>query len=98
MDYLQLVFVFTAYGPWGRPEWLFLIYKKYFRGRSIDVYNNGNCKRDFTFIDDVIESIIRLMKKVPMSDFNMGISSLLPLQVGPLLIYLMWAIHNLRFI
>ncbi len=70
---------FTAYGPWGRPDMaLFLFTKNILEGRSIDVYNNGNCKRDFTFIDDVIESIIRLMKKVPMSDFNMGISSLTP--------------------
>jgi UDP-glucuronate 4-epimerase len=60
---------FTVYGPWGRPDMaLFLFTKAILEGRSIDVYNHGKMKRDFTYIDDIIEGVIRVMDKIPKSD------------------------------
>lgn len=57
---------FTVYGPWGRPDMaLFLFTKAIIEGNSIDVYNNGNMKRDFTYVDDIVESIFRLSAKPP---------------------------------
>jgi UDP-glucuronate 4-epimerase len=53
---------FTVYGPWGRPDMaLFLFTKSIIEGKEIEVYNNGEMMRDFTYVDDVIESIVRLM-------------------------------------
>lgn len=55
---------FTVYGPWGRPDMaLFLFTKAIFEGRPIDVFNFGKMSRDFTYIDDVVESIIRVHDK-----------------------------------
>jgi UDP-glucuronate 4-epimerase len=60
---------FTVYGPWGRPDMaLFLFTNAMFEGRSIDVYNNGQMARDFTYIDDIVESISRLIPKPPVPD------------------------------
>lgn len=57
---------FTVYGPWGRPDMaLFKFTKAILEGRPIDVYNNGNMVRDFTYIDDLAESIVRLTDAVP---------------------------------
>jgi UDP-glucuronate 4-epimerase len=57
---------FTVYGPWGRPDMaLFLFTKAILEGKPIDVYNNGNMRRDFTYIDDIIEGVIRVMTKIP---------------------------------
>jgi UDP-glucuronate 4-epimerase len=57
---------FTAYGPWGRPDMaLFLFTKAILENRPIDVYNKGNMRRDFTYIDDIIEGVFRLTEKVP---------------------------------
>ena len=57
---------FTVYGPWGRPDMaLFLFTKAILEGRSIDVYNFGKMKRDFTYVDDVVEGISRLIPHVP---------------------------------
>jgi len=56
---------FTVYGPYGRPDMaLFLFTKSILEGKPIDVYNNGNMKRDFTYVDDIVESIVRL---IPMA-------------------------------
>lgn len=53
---------FTVYGPWGRPDMaLFLFTKAIIEGRPIEVYNHGNMKRDFTYVDDIVESIVRLL-------------------------------------
>lgn len=50
---------FTAYGPWGRPDMaLFMFTKKIINGETIDIFNNGEHKRDFTFIDDIVEGIV----------------------------------------
>lgn len=57
---------FTVYGPWGRPDMaLFLFTKAILEGRPIDVFNHGKMKRDFTYIDDIVEGVIRVMKKPP---------------------------------
>lgn len=57
---------FTVYGPWGRPDMaLFLFTKKILEGNEIEVYNSGKMKRDFTYVDDIVEGIIRLMPKPP---------------------------------
>jgi UDP-glucuronate 4-epimerase len=57
---------FTVYGPYGRPDMaLFKFTKAILAGEPIDVYNNGNMVRDFTYIDDLAESIVRLTKAVP---------------------------------
>ncbi|MEO1281663.1 MAG: NAD-dependent epimerase [Pseudomonadota bacterium] len=56
---------FTVYGPWGRPDMsLFLFTRKILAGEPIDVFNHGKHKRDFTFIDDIVEGVIRTMDKV----------------------------------
>ena len=57
---------FTVYGPWGRPDMaLFLFTKAILEDQPIDVYNQGNMKRDFTYIDDIIEGIYRVAAKIP---------------------------------
>ena len=64
---------FTVYGPWGRPDMaLFLFTKAILEGRAIDVYNHGEMTRDFTFIDDIVEGVIRVNDKTAISnkDFN----------------------------
>ena len=55
---------FTVYGPWGRPDMaLFLFTKAMMEGRKIDVFNNGEMVRDFTYIDDIVEGVIRVLDK-----------------------------------
>ncbi len=57
---------FTVYGPWGRPDMaLFLFTKKILADEPIDVFNYGNHRRDFTYIDDIVEGVIRTLDKVP---------------------------------
>lgn len=61
--------LFTVYGPWGRPDMaLFLFTKAILEGNPIDVYNNGNMQRDFTYIDDIIEGIVRVIDNSPVSN------------------------------
>ena len=58
---------FTVYGPWGRPDMAYFKFVKAIeQGNPIDVYNFGNMQRDFTYIDDVIEGIVRVMNKPPI--------------------------------
>ena len=60
---------FTVYGPWGRPDMaLFLFTKAMIKGEVIDVFNKGNMYRDFTFIDDITESLIKILDKPPTID------------------------------
>ncbi|HBY0419124.1 NAD-dependent epimerase [Klebsiella sp. 2019SCSN059] len=60
---------FTVYGPWGRPDMaLFKFTKAMLEGKSIDVYNYGKMKRDFTYIDDIVEAIIRVQDVIPQPD------------------------------
>lgn len=57
---------FTVYGPWGRPDMAPMLFSKaILSGESIKVFNNGNLSRDFTYIDDIIEGVIRVIGKVP---------------------------------
>jgi UDP-glucuronate 4-epimerase len=62
---------FTVYGPWGRPDMaLFKFTKNILEGKSIDVFNAGKHTRDFTYIDDVVEGIIKLLDKPATSNCN----------------------------
>ncbi len=60
---------FTVYGPWGRPDMaLFLFTKAILEDRPIDVFNKGNLKRDFTYIDDIVDGVIKVLDKKPKGD------------------------------
>ena len=62
---------FTVYGPWGRPDmayWLFS--EKILRGEPIKVFNQGHLRRDFTYIDDIVEGVVRCMDLIPVADAN----------------------------
>jgi UDP-glucuronate 4-epimerase len=64
---------FTVYGPWGRPDMaLYLFTEAIMQGRPIDVFNHGQMRRDFTFIDDVVEGIVRVADRpaVPNPEWN----------------------------
>lgn len=62
---------FTVYGPWGRPDMaLFLFTKAILEGQPIDVFNYGKMQRDFTYIDDIIEGVVRIIDKIPLPDPN----------------------------
>ncbi len=62
---------FTVYGPWGRPDMAYYKFtKSIYEDKEIEVYNNGNMRRDFTYIDDIIEAIFRLIDKIPKPDPN----------------------------
>jgi UDP-glucuronate 4-epimerase len=59
---------FSVYGPWGRPDMAFFLFTdRIFKGQPIDVYNHGDLMRDFTYIDDLVESIRRLMDTPPVA-------------------------------
>jgi UDP-glucuronate 4-epimerase len=60
---------FTVYGPWGRPDMaLFLFTKAILDGRPIDVFNHGNMVRDFTYIDDIVEGVVRVLDRTAAPD------------------------------
>lgn len=60
---------FTVYGPWGRPDMaLFIFAKAIAEGKPIDVFNNGNMQRDFTYIDDIIEGVVRVLDNPPQGN------------------------------
>jgi UDP-glucuronate 4-epimerase len=60
---------FTVYGPYGRPDMaLFLFTKAILEGKPIEVYNHGKMKRDFTYIDDIVEGMVRLLPHIPVPD------------------------------
>jgi UDP-glucuronate 4-epimerase len=62
---------FTVYGPWGRPDMsLFLFTRKILNGEPIDVFNHGQHRRDFTYIDDIVEGVIRTLDQVATPDPN----------------------------
>ena len=57
---------FTVYGPAGRPDMAYFGFTdKLVRGEKIQIFNYGNCKRDFTYVDDIVEGVVRVMKKAP---------------------------------
>jgi UDP-glucuronate 4-epimerase len=58
---------FTVYGPWGRPDMATALFTTaILEGRPIDVFNHGKMKRDFTYIDDIVEGVVRVLYKIPM--------------------------------
>lgn len=60
---------FTVYGPWGRPDMAYFKFtNKIYDGESIDIYNYGKMKRDYTYIDDIVEGIVRIADKIPQRD------------------------------
>ena len=62
---------FTVYGPWGRPDMaLFIFTKNIIEGKPINIFNHGNMLRDFTFIDDIVESLYLLKNKPAKSENN----------------------------
>ena len=57
---------FTVYGPAGRPDMAYFGFTdKLLRGQTIQIYNYGNCRRDFTYVDDIVEGIVRVMARAP---------------------------------
>jgi UDP-glucuronate 4-epimerase len=72
---------FTVYGPWGRPDMAYFKFTNLIKqGKQIDIYNNGEMYRDFTYIDDIVESIKKLIPiapegEVPSELFNIGYGS-----------------------
>lgn len=62
---------FTVYGPWGRPDMaLFIFTQKILNGETIDVFNHGKHKRDFTYIDDIVEGVVRVADNVAMANVS----------------------------
>jgi UDP-glucuronate 4-epimerase len=62
---------FTVYGPWGRPDMMmFLFTKAILEGKPIDVFNNGLMQRDFTYVDDIVESLYRVGLRIPAPNPN----------------------------
>jgi len=67
---------FTVYGPWGRPDMaLFKFTKAIINGEPIDVYNHGDMQRDFTYIDDIVEGIIRIQETIPQKNNDWKVES-----------------------
>ena len=62
---------FTVYGPWGRPDMaLFLFTRRILAGEPIDVFNHGRHRRDFTYIDDIVTGVIRVLERTPQANAN----------------------------
>ena len=60
---------FTVYGPWGRPDMaLFIFTRNILAGQPIDVFNHGRHRRDFTYVDDIVEGVVRVLDRPPRSD------------------------------
>ncbi|MBM4966624.1 NAD-dependent epimerase [Vibrio parahaemolyticus] len=67
---------FTVYGPWGRPDMApFIFTKKILEGDTIDINNNGDMWRDFTYIDDIVEGIVRISEIIPQRNDNWTVES-----------------------
>ncbi|MCF6187224.1 MAG: NAD-dependent epimerase [Desulfobulbaceae bacterium] len=82
---------FTVYGPWGRPDMaLFLFTKAILEGRPIDVFNNGNMERDFTYIDDIVEGVVRLIDTIPQANPDWSGD-----QPDPATSYCPWRVYNI---
>ncbi len=60
---------FTVYGPWGRPDMaMYLFTKAIMEGRPIDVFNQGHMRRDFTYVDDIVQAMVRLVETLPVAN------------------------------
>ena len=74
---------FTVYGPAGRPDMAYFGFtNKLLKGETIQIYNYGNCRRDFTYVDDIVEGLIRVMWKAPVPD-----TELVEVSTAPYAIY-----------
>jgi len=88
--------LFTVYGPWGRPDMaLFKFTESILNGNPINTYNNGDMWRDFTYIDDVVEVIIRILERPPVSKYNHLPNQKIDIRVRYLIEYLMLETVNL---
>ena len=75
--------LFTVYGPWGRPDMaLFLFTDAIINNKPLKVFNNGDMIRDFTFIDDIVESLIRILNKEAIPNEYFDTNNPDPKQVG----------------
>lgn len=84
---------FTVYGPWGRPDMaMFLFTKAIIDGQPIQVFNNGEMERDFTYIDDIIDGVVRVINNVPLG--NPEWSGLIPLPSSSKAPYQLYNIGN----
>lgn len=73
---------FTVYGPYGRPDMAYYKFTKaILNGDPIDVYNNGIMKRDFTYIDDIVEGIVKVIDKIPQPKLNIFSSAMSPYEL-----------------
>jgi len=82
---------FTVYGPWGRPDMAFFLFTKaILEGRSIDVFNHGKMQRDFTYIDDIVEGVIRVLDHTAESDLDWS-----GMQPDPASSKAPWRIYNI---
>ncbi|MBI4754394.1 MAG: NAD-dependent epimerase [Betaproteobacteria bacterium] len=82
---------FTVYGPWGRPDMSATLFARaILEGRPIDVFNNGDMERDFTYIDDIVEGVVRVLDRpaAPDPDFD-------PAQPDPATSHAPWRIYNI---
>lgn len=62
---------FTAYGPWGRPDMAYFSFtQKITKGETIDIYNFGKMRRDFTYIEDIVSGVVKVMDRIPQIDEN----------------------------
>lgn len=62
---------FTVYGPWGRPDMAYFSFtQKITKGETIDIYNFGKMRRDFTYIDDIVSGVVKVMDRIPQKDEN----------------------------
>jgi UDP-glucuronate 4-epimerase len=62
---------FTVYGPWGRPDMAYFKFtKKILSQQKIDIYNKGKMFRDYTYIDDIVDGISKLITKIPIKKTN----------------------------
>ena len=87
---------FTVYGPWGRPDRaLFMFTRNILEGKPIDVFNNGNHSRDFTFVEDIVEGIVRVNDSPPEKNPLWDSFNSIPLQVLLLTEFLILEIINL---
>ena len=73
---------FTVYGPYGRPDMAYFKFTEAInQGKTIDLYNNGSMERDFTYVDDVVESLLRLIKLAPKAQDNLITNSKAPYKI-----------------
>ena len=82
---------FTVYGPWGRPDMaLFLFTKAILEGKPIDVFNHGKMKRDFTYIDDIVEGVIRVTDRTAAANTDWS-----GMQPDPGTSFAPWKVYNI---